>query len=47
MEKRKPLTRLQFARLALEQEGKCACCAEKLGFSRSQPDTSTNGARND
>ena len=32
MEKRKPLTRLQFARLALEQEGKCACCGERLDF---------------
>ena len=35
-EKRKPLTRLQFARLALEQEGKCACCGERLDFSPRQ-----------
>lgn len=32
MEKRKPLSRLEFARLALEQDGKCACCSEKLDF---------------
>lgn len=31
-EKRRPLTRLQFARLALEQDGKCACCSERLDF---------------
>jgi 5-methylcytosine-specific restriction endonuclease McrA len=29
---RKPLTRLQFAKLALEQEGKCAKCKERLDF---------------
>ena len=34
MEKRKPLTRLQFARLALDQEGKCAKCGERLDFDR-------------
>lgn len=32
-EKRKPLTKLEFARLAVEQEGKCGCgCGKKLDF---------------
>ncbi|TNE58590.1 MAG: hypothetical protein EP341_02965 [Sphingomonadales bacterium] len=31
-EKRQPLTRLQFAKLALEQEGKCAKCKARLDF---------------
>ena len=30
-EKRKPLTRRQFAQLYLAQNGACACCARKLG----------------
>jgi len=32
VEKRKPLTRLEFARLALAQDGKCAKCADRLDF---------------
>lgn len=32
-EKRKPLTRLEFAKLALEQDGMCGCgCGHKLDF---------------
>lgn len=30
--KRKPLTKYEFAKLAVEQEGKCAVCGEKLKF---------------
>lgn len=30
--KRKPLTKLEFARLAVEQNGKCAKCGAKLVF---------------
>lgn len=30
--KRKPLTKLEFARLAVEQKGKCAKCGVKLTF---------------
>lgn len=33
---RKPLTRLQFAKLALDQNGKCAKCGERLDFSPRQ-----------
>jgi len=33
-EKRKPLTRLQFAKLALKQEGRCANCGVKLNFDK-------------
>lgn len=29
---RKPLTKLEFAKLAVEQEGKCANCGAKLKF---------------
>ena len=32
--KRKPLTKLQFAQLAVEQEGKCGKCGEKLVFEK-------------
>lgn len=30
--KRKPLTKLEFAKLAVQQEGKCAVCQTKLTF---------------
>lgn len=34
---RKPLTKLQFARLAVEQEGRCGCgCGQKLDFAPKQ-----------
>lgn len=36
-EKRKPLTKLEFARLAVEQEGRCGCgCGQKLDFKARQ-----------
>lgn len=36
-EKRKPLTRLQFAKLALQQEGRCGCgCGAKLNFDKAR-----------